>query len=95
MLTNLRRKLGMVPPPPVGEGVLAPYIDPQVQQGVPTALTTEEHGIAVQVNDLGAIPVWLREQVRRLPALQFFSHRCFRRVSTTLACRSTDRMAFF
>lgn len=71
MLTNLRRKLGMMPAvsnilAPMGEGV-SPCIDPQVQQGVPTQLTTEEHGIAVQINDLGtlkpsAIPLWLQEQ---------------------------------
>ncbi|KAL4078547.1 hypothetical protein V8B97DRAFT_1865873 [Scleroderma yunnanense] len=71
MLTNLRRKLGMVPtvpnmPPPMPEGVPAPYADPQVQ-GVPIPLATEEHAIVAQVHDFGtfkqsAIPLWLQEQ---------------------------------
>jgi len=102
MLTNLRCKLGMMPAvsnmlAPMGEGV-SPCIDPQVQQGVPTPLTTEEHGIAVQINDLGtlkpsAIPLWLQEQVRRIsfpsrsPVFSPSLPVTFGRASTTSAYR--------
>ncbi|KAI6046136.1 hypothetical protein EDC04DRAFT_2632148 [Pisolithus marmoratus] len=72
MLTNLRRKLGMIPvvqnmPPPVSDGIPAPFVDPQISQSVVPSLTAEELRIVQQGNDFGpskpsAIPLWLQEQ---------------------------------
>ncbi|KAG6336629.1 hypothetical protein ID866_2468 [Astraeus odoratus] len=72
MLTNLHRKLGIIPvaqdaPPTVPQDVPAPFGDPEVAQGVPPPLAAEDHGIVPQGNDIGtlkpsAIPPWLQEQ---------------------------------
>lgn len=73
MLTNLRRKLGMIPathnmPPPVPDGMpAAPCVDPQISQSVMPSLTAEELRLTHQGNDFGsskptAIPLWLQEQ---------------------------------
>ncbi|KIJ67756.1 hypothetical protein HYDPIDRAFT_37363 [Hydnomerulius pinastri MD-312] len=78
MLANLRRKVGMIPgigaplqsmpPPPLPEGMVGPYVD---NQGVPPPFTMEELGFSWP-SDRGifspsAIPLWLQEQVGRPP----------------------------
>ncbi|KAI6125768.1 hypothetical protein EV401DRAFT_1064408 [Pisolithus croceorrhizus] len=72
LLTNFRRKLGMIPaaqntPPSVSDGIPAPYVDPQISQSVPPSLTAEDIRLMPRGNDFGplkssAIPLWLQEQ---------------------------------
>ncbi|KAF9227235.1 hypothetical protein BS17DRAFT_775134 [Gyrodon lividus] len=73
MLANLRRKVGMIPgiaapiqnlpPPPLPEGMVGPYVD---TQAVPPPFTMEELGFSWP-GDRGmfspsAIPLWIQEQ---------------------------------
>ncbi|KIK96659.1 hypothetical protein PAXRUDRAFT_825716 [Paxillus rubicundulus Ve08.2h10] len=71
MLANLRRKVGMIPgisapiqnlpPPPLPEGMVAPYVD---TQAVPPPFTMEELGFSWPggMFSPSAIPLWIQEQ---------------------------------
>ncbi|KAH7888855.1 hypothetical protein F5I97DRAFT_1802840 [Phlebopus sp. FC_14] len=73
MLANLRRKVGMItsisaplqnmPPPPMPEGMIRPYVD---KQSVPAPLTMEELGFSWPSErgmfSPSAIPLWLQER---------------------------------